>query len=147
MSTEENKASVRKAYEVVNQQNLSSFIVEFIDPNQVDHSAPPGLPGGVEGARQLAAMFLTAFPDLHFRVEDMIAEGEQGGGPHYHERNAARCLYGHPPNRQARDVDDHRHQPRREWQERRALDGDGRARSDATTRRCPRARTDQLVAW
>jgi predicted ester cyclase len=77
MSTEDNKASVRKAYEAVNQHNLSSFIDEFIDPNQVDHSAPPGLPGGVEGARQLAGMFLTAFPDLHFTVEDMIAEGDK----------------------------------------------------------------------
>jgi predicted ester cyclase len=77
MSTEDNKASVRKAYQAVNQQNLSSFIDEFIDPNQVDHSAPPGLPGGIEGARQFAGMFLTAFPDLHFMVEDMIAEGDK----------------------------------------------------------------------
>ncbi len=77
MSTEDNKASVRKAYQAVNQQNLSSFIDEFIDPNQVDHSAPPGLPGGIEGARQFAGMFLTAFPDMHFKVEDMIAEGDK----------------------------------------------------------------------
>ncbi len=77
MSTGDNKASVRKAYQAVNQQNLSSFIDEFIDPNQVDHSAPPGLPGGIEGARQFAGMFLTAFPDMHFTVEDMIAEGDK----------------------------------------------------------------------
>lgn len=77
MSTEENKASVHKAYEAASQHNLLSFIDTFIDPNQVDHSAPSGMPGGIEGARQLAAMFLTAFPDLHFTVEDMIAEGDK----------------------------------------------------------------------
>jgi steroid delta-isomerase-like uncharacterized protein len=77
MSTEDNKASVRKAYETGNQGNPSLFVDTFIDPNQVDHSAPPGMPGGIEGARQFAAMFWTAFPDLHFTVEDMIAEGDK----------------------------------------------------------------------
>ena len=77
MLTEENKAAVRRAYEAVNQQSVLAFADMFIDPNQIDHSAPPGLPGGIEGARQLAAMFLTAFPDLRFTVEDMIAEGDR----------------------------------------------------------------------
>ncbi len=77
MSTEENKALVRRFYEeVVSKKNLAT-IDDFIDPNQVDHFAPPGTPRGIEGARQLIGMLLTAFPDLQSTVEDMIAEGDK----------------------------------------------------------------------
>ncbi len=77
MSTEVNKASVRRFYdEVFNKKNRAA-IDEFIAPNQVDHAAPPGTPGGLAGAKQTLTMYLTAFPDLHFTVEDIIAEGEK----------------------------------------------------------------------
>ena len=77
MSTEANKASVRRFYdEVFNKKNRAA-IDEFIAPNHVDHAAPPGLPGGIEGAKQTLTMYLTAFPDLHFTVEDLLAEGDK----------------------------------------------------------------------
>src|ERR1700680_418851 len=77
MSTEVNKTSVRRFYdEVFNKKNRAA-IDEFIAPNQVDHAAPPGMPGGLAGAKQLLGMYLTAFPDLHLTVEDMIAEGDR----------------------------------------------------------------------
>src|SRR5207244_11982529 len=72
---EANKASVRRFYdEVFNKKNRAA-IDEFIDPNHVDHAAPPGTPGGLKGVKQTLNMYLTAFPDLHFTVEDIIAEG------------------------------------------------------------------------
>jgi len=77
MSTEANKASMRRFYdEVFNKKNRAA-IDEFIDSNHVDHAAPPGTPGGLEGAKQTLTMYLTAFPDLHFTVEDLIAEGDK----------------------------------------------------------------------
>jgi len=77
MSTQTNKASVRRFYdEVFNKKNRAA-IGEFIDPDQVDHTAPPGTPGGLAGAKQTITMYLTAFPDLHFTVEDVIAEGDK----------------------------------------------------------------------
>ena len=77
MSTEANKTSARRFYdEAFNKKNRAA-IDEFIDPNQVDHAAPPGTPGGLAGAKQTIGMYLTAFPDLHFTVEDMIAEGDK----------------------------------------------------------------------
>jgi len=76
MSTEENKAVVRRFYEEVVNQKKRAALDEVFDPNLVDHFAPPGTPGGLEGARQTFDMFLTAFPDLHFTVEDLIAEGD-----------------------------------------------------------------------
>ena len=77
MSTEANKASVRRFYdEVFNKKNRAA-IDEFIDPNHVDHAAPPGTPAGLKGVKQTLNMYLTAFPDLHFTVEDIIAEGDK----------------------------------------------------------------------
>jgi predicted ester cyclase len=77
MSTEANKASVRRFYdEVFNKKNMAA-IDEFIDPNHVDHAAPPGTPSGLKGVKQTLTMYLTAFPDLHFTVEDIIAERDQ----------------------------------------------------------------------
>jgi predicted ester cyclase len=76
-STEANKANIRRFYdEVFNKKNRAA-INDFFDPNFVDHAAPPGLPGGIEGAKQTLTMYLTAFPDLHFTVEDLIAEGDK----------------------------------------------------------------------
>jgi len=77
MSTEDNKGLVRRFYEeVFNQKNMAAMD-EFFAPNIVDHSAPPGLPGGIEGQKYLIGMYLTAFPDMHLTVEDMIAEGDK----------------------------------------------------------------------
>jgi len=77
MSTEDNKAVVRRFYEEVMNQRKRAVLDEVFDPNVVDHFAAPGTPGGLEGAKQTLGMFLTAFPDLHFTVEDLIAEGDK----------------------------------------------------------------------
>jgi predicted ester cyclase len=77
MSTEDNKTLVRRFYEEVFNQKNTAAIDEFIDPHGVDHAAPPGTPDGIEGQKQLIGMYLTAFPDLHFTVEDLIAEGDK----------------------------------------------------------------------
>ena len=77
MSTEENKALVRRFYEeVFNNKNMAG-IDAFVDPNGIDHALPPGMPGGIEGSKQFIGMYLAAFPDLHFTVEDIIAEGDK----------------------------------------------------------------------
>ena len=77
MSTEVNKASVRRFYDEAFNKKNKAAIDEFVDLNQVDHAAPPGTPGGLAGAKQTIAMYLTAFPDLHFTVEDIIAERDK----------------------------------------------------------------------
>jgi predicted ester cyclase len=77
MSNEANKAVIRRFYEeVFNQKNMAT-IDELISPKHVDHAAPPSLPGGPEGTKQLIGMYLTAFPDLHYTIEDLIAEDEK----------------------------------------------------------------------
>jgi predicted ester cyclase len=77
MSTEDNKALMRRFYEeVFNKKNLAA-IDDFIDPNIVDHAAIPGMAGGLEGTKQAIGMYLMAFPDLQLTVEDQIAEGDK----------------------------------------------------------------------
>ncbi len=77
MSTEDNKALMRRFLEeVFNKKNLAA-IDEFIAPNHVDHTLPPFLPTTPEGTKRATGMYLKAFPDLHLTVEDMIAEGDK----------------------------------------------------------------------
>ena len=77
MSAEDNKAIIRRFYEEVFNQKKRAAIEEFVDSKGIDHALPPGLPAGIEGTKQFITMYLTAFPDLHFTVEDMIAEGDK----------------------------------------------------------------------
>jgi steroid delta-isomerase-like uncharacterized protein len=77
MSTEDNKALMRRFLEeVFNKQNQAA-IDEFIAPNHVDHTLPPFLPTTPEGTKRAIGIFLRAFPDVHLVVEDMIAEGDK----------------------------------------------------------------------
>lgn len=77
MSIEENKVCVRRLYEeVFNKKNVAA-IDDFFTPTIIDHSLPPGAPGGIEGVRLTISMFLGAFPDLNLTLEDLIAERDQ----------------------------------------------------------------------
>jgi len=79
MSTEDNKTFMRRFYEeVMNQKNLAAMD-DFLAPTFVNHSALQlgMLGGGIEEVKQYVSMILTTFPDLHYTVEDMIAEGDK----------------------------------------------------------------------
>ena len=77
MGTQENKAiATRFLEEIMNRGNVS-LIDEFSGPNFVDHSAPPGVPPTNEGFKGFITMFRAAFPDLHYTIEDSIAEGDR----------------------------------------------------------------------
>ncbi len=78
MSTEENKAVIRRVFEEVLNKGDLSLIPELIAPDYVYHS--PLVGGefkGPEGFRQMVTMFRNAFPDLHCTIEDMVAEGDK----------------------------------------------------------------------
>jgi steroid delta-isomerase-like uncharacterized protein len=75
MSTEENKELVRLALEVANEHNLSEYAQHFTPNSKFYGFAPQPL--DLEGYKQLLAMVITAFPDWHLNIEDMIAEGDK----------------------------------------------------------------------
>jgi len=74
MSTEDNKALARRYIEeVFNQKNLA-IVDELNTPDFVLHNASMTIRGR-EPYKQYLSMLLTAFPDMHISIEDMIAEG------------------------------------------------------------------------
>ena len=77
MSTEENKALIRRFYEeVFNQRNLAA-LDDFYAPDHIDHTLPPGLPVGPEGTKQAITTMLEGFPDLRISIENMIADQDK----------------------------------------------------------------------
>ncbi|GEM_PF-1402646 len=74
--SEQNKAVARKFYEeIFNKKNVSA-VDELISQNFVDHSPMPGQAAGVQGMRDMLAMFVAAFPDLRVNIEEMISEND-----------------------------------------------------------------------
>ena len=74
MSTEDNKALVRRAFDALNQRNWASFY-ELVAPEIALHNASTTILG-LEAYKQFLSVYYTAYPDLHFNVEDPIAEGD-----------------------------------------------------------------------
>ena len=75
--TERNKAVVRRFVEGV--QNRKDFAVydELTAEDFVNLSAPPGVGADKAGGRAYLGAMLGAFPDAHFAIDDMIAEGDR----------------------------------------------------------------------
>jgi deazaflavin-dependent oxidoreductase (nitroreductase family) len=75
MSTEENKALVRRFYE--EGVHNPALFDELLAPTYVLHF--PGSPpiAGIEQAKQLMAAYTSAFPDLQLTTEGMVAEGDK----------------------------------------------------------------------
>jgi steroid delta-isomerase-like uncharacterized protein len=75
MSTEENKANdLRIIEEGWNQGNIAVF-EEILAADYLVHD-PSGPIHGLEGFKQFYTTYRTAFPDIHFTIEDQIAEGD-----------------------------------------------------------------------
>ena len=74
MSTEQNKAVVRRFIESTLNDLDAALVDELFAPDYVDHLVP----GGREGFKQFFTMLRSAFPDLKFHnsIEHLIAEGD-----------------------------------------------------------------------
>ncbi|MHC5011352.1 MAG: ester cyclase [Planctomycetota bacterium] len=76
MSTEANKAVVRRYIEdVVNTGDVSA-IARFISPSYVEIHENEAYPMGIEGAREHVRGVRATYPDLHVTVEQQIAESD-----------------------------------------------------------------------
>ncbi len=78
MSTEENKAVVRREVEeLFNHTGNLDAADEIYAPNYVGHEPTSGDIQGIEGVKQFAALYRQAFPDLQTTIEDQVAEGDK----------------------------------------------------------------------
>jgi len=76
MSTEENKALVRRFYEAIDKGDLDAMD-EFVAEDYVDHNPPPfPFPPGRVGLKESFKLFWEATPGHHV-IEDQIAEGDK----------------------------------------------------------------------
>ena len=77
MSIEHNKAIARQFFEEAYNTGNVALLEQLLAPVYVDEKAPPGTPRGPEGIAAVITMFRLAFPDLHFTIEDQVAEGDK----------------------------------------------------------------------
>ena len=79
MSTEQNKAIARRFLEEVFGQGKLAVADEIVAPDHVDHgpSTLPGMPTGPEGSKMVVTIYRNAFPDIHFTIDEQIAEGDK----------------------------------------------------------------------
>ena len=78
MSADQNKAIVRRFFdEVCNARNLAVADELFAANHTYTDPSSPGIPAGPEGQKQLIGIYQTAFPDVHWQVEEMLAEGDK----------------------------------------------------------------------
>jgi predicted ester cyclase len=78
MTVFENKARILRYWEEVWNQRKLMLVEEFTAPEYLDH-APyrvPAVQPGAAGHTQYIVDCLTAFPDLHVSIEELIAEGD-----------------------------------------------------------------------
>jgi len=76
MSTDDNKALVRRFYEEIDKGNIDAMD-ELVAEDYVDHSPPPfPVPPGREGVKAAFKLFWEATPGRHV-VEDQVAEGDK----------------------------------------------------------------------
>jgi steroid delta-isomerase-like uncharacterized protein len=73
-AAERNKAVVRRWIEEFKTGGDEAVGDELRSPHFVNHSAPPGAPTGREAGKLFFRALRAAFPDLHVRIEDMLAD-------------------------------------------------------------------------
>lgn len=77
MSTEENKATVRRFIEEVQNRHDIGALEKLFSPDYTDHSNISTLPASLDGTKQFFTMLFTAFPDIHVTLHDQVAEGDK----------------------------------------------------------------------
>ena len=77
MTTEANKAVVRRLLEEVFPAADLAALDGIVAPDFVDHSPVPGQPPGVEGVRHVLRGLHAGYADLRVTVDDLFGEGDR----------------------------------------------------------------------
>jgi predicted ester cyclase len=76
MSTDENKAVVRRYFEEAWNQNKVAELDEYMAAQYFHHSGTVTWPHGPEANREVMQTWRTGFPDFQYQLEELIAEGD-----------------------------------------------------------------------
>jgi steroid delta-isomerase-like uncharacterized protein len=69
---------VRQFFSEVFNHGRTDAVDAFIHPDHRNHDpTAPDVPTGPEGVRRLVELYRTAFPDIHFEHQDLIAVGDK----------------------------------------------------------------------
>ena len=75
MNRETNKVVVRQVMERAFNEGDLAIIDEVLAPGAIDHQEPAGTDFAAH-LKAVISMMRTAFPDLHFEIHEMLAEGD-----------------------------------------------------------------------
>jgi steroid delta-isomerase-like uncharacterized protein len=76
LSPDQMKALLRRAFDDVINRGNRGAASELLHPQYVNYSMPMSSPGPA-GFNQVLDMFVSAFPDMHVVVEDIVAENDK----------------------------------------------------------------------
>lgn len=75
-TTAQKKAKIQQYFdEMVIPRNLDHMI-DFLGDQVLDHSAAPGMPAGIEGAKMFLNMNYAAFPWSNYEIQHIIVDGD-----------------------------------------------------------------------
>ncbi len=78
--TTSNKATFTRLHDAMNTGDvgfISKTIDAVVEPDLLFHAPVPVGANGVQALKQVMAILLRVYPDLHLAVEDLIAEGDK----------------------------------------------------------------------
>jgi steroid delta-isomerase-like uncharacterized protein len=79
MSTEQNKAVVRRFYDEMLSRHILDVAADLFTADFIDHDPddPDGRVSGIEGAKEEVGVYISTFPDMTVSVDDIFAEGDR----------------------------------------------------------------------
>jgi len=104
MGVAENKAVVQRMFDALNANDLDGVLDVATDDIAV-HTAIPGISPGREGYRNLIGLYLSAFPEQHIDVHELVGEGDRVLVRHTHYLTHGGDFAGMPPTGKKAVVD------------------------------------------
>ncbi|MEX0985489.1 MAG: ester cyclase [Actinomycetota bacterium] len=72
----DHEAQMRRLYDLINAGDVDGFD-QVMAEDFVEHEETPGLAPTKEGVKEFFTMYIAAFPDLRFDVEDILSSGDK----------------------------------------------------------------------
>ena len=76
MTTDQNKAIARRLLEEVWNKGNLKVLDEYVAAGATNHDPNNPIAPGPEGLKQIASLYRSAMPDLHFKLDHELADGD-----------------------------------------------------------------------